>query len=175
MIFPQNFFAYMRERQKQKCKKGMRYFEVCVWFFHKVPVPMDALFRENDNGVPREKKPTSHAENYPSLLPASSSASSRPSWLFPTRSLRFLDPSRSDVQLPDLQTRLSVNPFHSYRRKRGSASQKISRNSISPTFYIIHENWASGFLAEPHTHTSLRHDILSHVIFARIMKIFSNI
>lgn len=161
----------MRKRQKQKCKKGMRYFEVCVWFFHKVPVPMDALFRENDNGVPREKKPTSHAENYPSLLPASSSAS-RPSWLFPTRFLRFFDPSRSDVQLPDLETRLSVNPFHSYRRKRGySASQKIFWNSISPTFYIIHEK-TSGFLAEPYAHTSLCHEILSYVIFARIVKIF---
>lgn len=71
---------------------------------------------------------------------------------------------------------LSVNPFHSYRRKRGySASQKISWNSISLTFYIIHENWASGFLAESHTHTSLYYKSLSHVIFARIVKIFSNI
>lgn len=73
------FLAYMRERQKQRCRqKGMRYFKVCVWFFHEVPVPMDALFRGNDNGVPWEKKPTNHAENYLSLLPASSSTSSRP-------------------------------------------------------------------------------------------------
>lgn len=72
--------------------------------------------------------------------------------------------------------RLSVNPFHSYRRKRGySASQKISWNSISPTFYIIHENWASGFLAEPFAHISLRHEILSYVIFASTVKIFTNI
>lgn len=124
--------------------------KVCVWFFHGVS---RFPWTHSSGGMTM----ASHGRK---SLPAATQKTTPPSYrrrLGPSDCfLRFFDPFRSGVKLPDLQTLLASlsRPLLSISLQAPTqgiscASKKISWNSISPAFYIIHENWAAGFLAEP--------------------------